>query len=391
LLEAPPVSGLRERLFQLFGAAFLEGLVPVEGGEGWAVVRGFVTRPERQGPARPQLRLFVNGRPVRDRSLHKAVGEAYRAAGAAEARPEGCLLVELPLHLVDVNVHPAKTEVRFAEPRTVFAAVQRAVREALQGSAPGVARAPGGRVAEAVERYLERATAGGGAPSQLGFEPLCRVDETGQGAVGAGSTGDLLPAGMPRVLGQHRNTYIVASDGEELLLVDQHTAHERVRFEGVLAALETRTVESQVLLTPFVGPLAPRLRPVLEANAESLAALGFDVEPFGGGSLTIRTVPALLGARDPGPALDALLSELLERESTSWTVSSARDRLAATLACHSAARAGDALSLEQMRAIVKDLLETRHPTLCPHGRPTLVRLPREELTRWFGRVGWRRQ
>jgi DNA mismatch repair protein MutL len=196
---------------------------------------------------------------------------------------------------------------------------------------------------------------------------------------------------VPTVLGQHRNTYIVASDGEDLILVDQHTAHERVRFEGLLGRLERRVVESQILLAPLVVTLPPELRPVLESHAAGLSALGFEAEGFGGGSVRLRAVPALLGARDPGRALLALLSDLLEREASDWVVSSARDRLAATLACHSSVRAGQSLAQEEMTAIVRELAQTAHPTLCPHGRPTIVRIPKEDVTRWFGRSGWRRQ
>jgi DNA mismatch repair protein MutL len=193
------------------------------------------------------------------------------------------------------------------------------------------------------------------------------------------------------VLGQHRQIYIVASDGEELVLVDQHTAHERIRFEGLLADLAGRSVASQRLLTPSVVELAPELRPVLEAHASVLAEMGYEVDAFGAGSIRVAAVPAVLGTRDPGPALERILRDLHEREAGSWTVAGMRDRLAATLACHSAVRAGQSLGAESMGAIVRDLFRTAHPTLCPHGRPTLVRLPREEVSRWFGRTGWKRQ
>lgn len=200
-----------------------------------------------------------------------------------------------------------------------------------------------------------------------------------------------LDAPVPVVLGQHRLIYIVASDGEELLLVDQHTAHERVRFEQLLERAGRRLVESQGLLSPAVVELAPALRPVLEAHVEALRELGFDVEPFGGSATRLRAIPAVLGTRDPGPALAAILQDLAERDAADWAVAGTRDRLAATLACHSAVRAGQPLGAEPMSAIVRDLFRTTHRTLCPHGRPTMVRVPREELSRWFGRTGWRRQ
>lgn len=390
LLETPPVDGLAARLFQLFGARLVEDVVPVEGGTEWATVRGFVSRPDRPRPARPNLRLFVNGRPVRDRALSKAVLEAYRSAGGGDRGFEAFLFVEVPAHMVDVNVHPAKTEVKFADGRTVFTAVERAVRAALS---EGVREAPaavlGGAVAAraegAVAAFLER---GGDAR----VRPLW--DRAGSGASLASEGSAMAPpleAPAPLVLGQHRLVYIVASDGDELLLVDQHTAHERVRFERLQERASRHAVESQGLLEPLVVDLPPDLRPVLDAHREALRELGYDVEPFGGGATRLRAVPAILGSRDPGPSLERVLRDLKEREAADWAVAGTRDRLAATLACHSAVRAGQPLNVEQMSSIVRDVLRTAHPTLCPHGRPTIVRVPREELSRWFGRTGWRRQ
>ena len=175
VLETPPVDGLSARLFQLFGAALLEDLAPVEGGSDWASVRGFVSRPDRPRPPRPNLRLFVNRRSVRDRALSKAVLEAYRSAGSGERGFEAFLFVELPSHLVDVNVHPAKTEVRFADGRTVFGAVERAVREGL---VEGVRQAPAVSVASAAERMAAGAEVATSAfhersepPANRGFWP----------------------------------------------------------------------------------------------------------------------------------------------------------------------------------------------------------------------------
>jgi DNA mismatch repair protein MutL len=390
LVEAPPVNGLAERLFQLFGAKLLEDVVPVEGGTEWATVRGFVSRPDRPRPARPNLRLFVNGRAVRDRALSKAVLEAYRSAGGGDRGFEAFLFVEVPPHVVDVNVHPAKTEVKFADSRTVWTAVERAVRAALS---EGVREAPRAAMGDGV---AARAAAAVTAFLEDGRKPRARAlwERPGSGASLAaegGAPAAPLEAPAPLVLGQHRLVYIVASDGDELLLVDQHTAHERVRFERLLDRASRHAVESQGLLEPLVVGLAPDLLPVLDAHGEALRELGYDVEPFGGGATRLRAVPAILGTRDPGPALERVLRDLKEREAADWAVAGTRDRLAATLACHSAVRAGQALNVEQMASIVRDVFRTAHPTLCPHGRPTVVRVPREELSRWFGRTGWRRQ
>ena len=399
ILEAPPVDGLAPRLYQVFGARLLEDLVPVEGGADWATVRGFVSRPDRPRPSRPSLRLYVNGRSVRDRALAKAVSEAYRGAGGGGRGFEAFVFVEVPPHLVDVNVHPAKNEIRFAETRTVWAAVERAVREAL---AEGVRELPrvevGGkteppdvakRAAAAMGSFLDRAStgpAGEGTRTRWGRSPL-PPDRTAEG----GAAAPVVGASAPVVLGQHRLTYIVATDGDELVLVDQHTAHERVRFERLLERAGRQAVESQRLVTPLVLELPPELRPILEAHADMLGELGFDVEGFGGGATRLRAVPAMLGQKDPGPTLERILRDVGEGDAADWAVAGTRDRLAATLACHSSVRAGQPLGVESMSAIVRDLFQTAHPTLCPHGRPTVVRVPQSELSRWFGRTGWRRQ
>jgi len=382
LLQTPPVNDLQDRLFQVLGSAALDELVRVEGGVDWARVDGFVSRPDGRSSGRPEVRLFVNGRAVRDRALAKALAEGYRAAGAADCRGRAFLFVEAPHHLVDVNVHPAKTEVRFADPRTAWVAVERAVAAALSAGARGPApRADVSRIEVGGERLPDASRA---YPATVGAAPL-----VGEGGPAPAS----LPAAGPplTVIGQHRNTYILVSGGEDLVLVDQHTAHERVRYEALLQRMSARAVESQVLLLPLVVTLPPELRPVVEANAGLLLDLGFDIEPFGGDALRVRAVPALLGTRDPGPALTAMLRDVLEREATDWVVTGARERLAASLACHSAVRAGQPLSRESMTAIVQDLARATHPNLCPHGRATTVRIPQDDVSRWFGRSGWKRR
>jgi len=401
LVDAPPVAERAERVYQLFGAGALERMAAVDWQEGYVGVSGFVSRPDARGPARPLLRLFVNGRPVRDRALGKAAAEAYRAGGVRDPRPEGFLFVELPAHLVDVNVHPAKTEVRFADGRAAFHAVEKAVRTALSRSAqtavpaghslaaeePAGGSAAGRQPAQEPLRWAQRPAVGAARAALDAIEPLADL------AAGAReeAAGARVPGAEPLVLGQHRLVYIVATDGDELLLIDQHTAHERVRFEALLAGSQRHEVPAQRLLAPAVLPLAPRLLALVDAQREHLAALGFDVEAFGGGSVRLGSVPAILGRRDPGPALQAILRDLLEREASDWAVETLRERLVATLACHSAVRAGQALSLPSMTAILRELEQTEHPGLCPHGRPTRVRIPRDDVARWFGRVGWKRR
>ena len=384
LVQAPPVDGLAARVFQLLGNR-LDDLVPVEGGEDWARVRGFVARPDRPGTARPVIRLYVNGRPVRDRGLARALTDGYRETAGRDLRGEAILFVDAPPHMVDVNVHPAKTEVRFADPRSAWRGVQSAVREALSAGTRAIRR---------VERAEDRA-----APAN---EPEARA----AGADGAGAVADrgldwgpapaaaaqaLFEEAPPTVLGQHRNTYIVATDGEDLILVDQHTAHERVRFEALRAARDAGRVESQMLIVPAVIALAPRLLAILEQGADDLRAAGYDVEPFGGDAVRVSAVPSVLAGRDPAAALEHVLRDLLDREDASGEAAEARLRVMATVACHSAARGGQPLARDAMAAIVAGLWRAEQPSVCPHGRPTRVRVPRDDVSRWFGRAGWRRQ
>jgi DNA mismatch repair protein MutL len=266
--------------------------------------------------------------------------------------------------------------VRFADPRTVWVAVERAVAAGLSAAARAAAPRASPRRIEVAGQSVAAPAPYAGAPAPA---PVARE---GPAPVAA-------PA--PNVIGQHRNTYILVSGGEDLVLVDQHTAHERVRYEALLERAAVRAVESQVLLLPMVLTMPPDLRPVVEASAALLLELGFDIEPFGGDALRVRAVPALLGTRDPGASLLAMLRDMLEREATDWIVTGERERLAASLACHSAVRAGQPLSRESMAAIVQDLARTAHPNLCPHGRATTVRIPRDEVSRWFGRSGWKRR
>ncbi len=393
LVDASPVADVEERVYQLFGAKYLETMARVDATVEWADVTGFVAQPGAPPSRRPILRLFVNSRPVRDRALARALTEGYRAAAAGDRRPEAILFVDVPGHMVDVNVHPAKTEVRFADGRLVFTAVADAIRQALSDAGRVAIGAPAlpGRIVEATERFVARprapswsGTGGGAGPGGVADDvPVARREEL--------PTASVVEAAAPRVLGQHRNTYIVTTDDDELVIFDQHTAHERVRFEELLEATGAGVVEAQRLVAPVVMELPPALAPVLEEHRESLDRLGYDVEAFGGSSLRLRSVPSALGSKDPGPTLEALLRDLLEAESTRWAVEETRHRVIATVACHSVARAGQPLNVQQMQGIVAGLVKTRHPTLCPHGRPTYSRMPADELTSLFGRTGWRRQ
>ena len=398
LIEAPPVDGLAARLYQVFGAKLLEDQVPVEGGADWATVRGLRV-PPGPAPARRGRRCGCSStsarsgtgpwprRCPRPTARREEGTGATRPSSSSRCRPTWWTSTCTPPRPRSASPTGARSGPRWSA--SVRAALEQGVRDlpSRRGGGPGrhAATSPAGRR----PRWGRSST----APPRPGRRPgaLWGRGGTAPDRVAEGGPAAAGEASIPIVLGQHRLTYIVATDGEELVLVDQHTAHERVRFERLLERAGRHAVESQGLITPLVLELPPELRPVLDAHGETLGQLGFDVEAFGGASTRLRAVPAVLGQKDPGPALEGILRDLAEREEAEWAVAGSRDRLAATLACHSAVRAGQALNLQSMSAIVRDVLQTAHPTLCPHGRPTIVRVPRDEVSRWFGRTGWRRQ
>jgi DNA mismatch repair protein MutL len=318
----------------------------------------------------------------------KAVADAYRATGAADRPYDAFLFLEAPAHLVDVNVHPTKAEVRFADARGLYSAVEEAVRAALSpGSRTVASRVDTTRVEQAIADFWDGAGRVAESPERDAWSGADAPPAVVSDAVSA----DLFPQAPPTVLGQYRRTYIVATDGADLLLADQHTAHERIRFEALLSSVAKRAATSQLLVSPYVLTLPPALRPLLEAAADALAELGYEVEAFGADTAVLRAVPALVQSADPASGLLNALKDLQEREATAGAPSDLRDALAASLACHTAIRAGQTLSIETMTAILRDLSRTAHPSLCPHGRPTVVKIPREDVARWFGRTGWRRQ
>jgi len=296
--------------------------------------------------------FFVNGRPVRSGLLAVMLERPYAGRLPPERRPLGVIHVRLDPRLVDVNVHPRKEEVRLSQERSVYGAVTRAVEEAL---------APYPRMEQ--QDFPVLAWPFGDVPPELG--PL-REPQAGY------ATGGLEP------LGQLQNAYVVARSWEGLIVVDQHAAHEQVLFERLLDA-----GEGQPLNPPLRVELTAREAALLEPFLGHLADLGFEVEPFGGHAFLLRSVPAPLVGQDPRALLEALLDELpacrrLDPEAV-------REQLAMKAACTAAVKAGDILTLEQMRALLHDLEAAWSPATCPHGRPAFVLLTVEELERRFMR------
>jgi len=374
VLALLPAASLEERVSAVLGRDLAQNLVPVDFEEGGILVTGFVSRDPSRGGARPDVRAYVNGRPVKDRGLSKALSEAYRALGHFDPKPSAVIFVDVGLDMVDVNVHPAKTEIRFREASRVFQTVVRGVRRALAGPADG------GRPSPGASRFAQGAA----------FDtPPGRMWDSVSAAEGAPRF-DAQGGAQPMVLGQFRDTYIVAAVEGDLWLFDQHTSHERARFETIEKRKTGERAQSQALLEAVVVDASPALALLAEEASLELYALGFELESFGAGSLLVRSIPHLLSGRDPAEAVTKILKQLEDGSDTHWAVEGRTHRLAASLACHSAVRAGQKINLATMQEIVLGLQASEFQDYCPHGRPTRHRIPKEDVARWFERTGWRR-
>jgi DNA mismatch repair protein MutL len=397
-LTWPAVSDPIERVAAVLSEREAEGLVPTRATEGALCIEGFVSRPDVQRSSAAGLHLFVNRRPVRDRLLRHALLDAYRDVLPRGRYPTALLFLEVPPESVDVNVHPAKWEVRFADPAAVHRLVARSVRQALEerrwiASSGGVTRSPDHasaaqiREAGSASDWIFSGTrpaaasgareggAGEGAPAQLFADPLT-------------SAAPAFRFAELRLLGQVLATYLVAETRDGLVLIDQHAAHERVLYEGLRAAWREGGVARQPLLLTETVELAPdRVARVAEA-ADALLRLGFEVEPFGDRAVAVRAIPALLAGHDPVSLLRDLADQLDHGRSGGTGAlrdPDAADALFASLACHAARRAGERLETREQHALLAALDTIPFAPTCPHGRPVAVPIGRNELERRFGR------
>jgi DNA mismatch repair protein MutL len=379
-------------------------------------VTGVVTAPEHSEATSRAFYLFVNGRYVRDRGAAHAVLRAYAGVLPPGRHPAAVLFVELPLERVDVNVHPQKLEVRFADARSVYDALHHAVAAALR-PAPWLAHASAPAAASATSGDLERVVVplagegvGGAAetadvlaraldwspPVVGGTRPLPLRPMEVEGELRAAERLGIAPApdgvergrgyfGSLRYVGQHARTYLLceAPDGA-LVVVDQHASHERLLFHRLSLARAARSIPVQPLLVPQIVTLPPGPARALEAAAPELATLGLDVEPFGGDAFAVKALPALLA----GVAVPDLLRDLalqVEEAERGSAVDSAVHDLLATMACHAAVRAHQDVSPEEARVLLDGLDAIDFKGRCPHGRPVVFELPLADLERRVGR------
>ena len=377
----------REVLANLYGVSVAKEMLAVEFSENGYHIHGFISPISLTRSNRREITVFVNGRWVKDNAVTAAIIRAYHTLLMVGRFPIVVLFLELPSEAVDVNVHPTKAEVRFREGERVFSRVQRAVKRALLAYSPVPEiqnRGWWGAAQPNEDRHIDPAW-----QMTAGIQSVPEPDEEPTQPRTHIHTGEHDPGGLPllRLVGQVAATYLVAEGPDGLYLIDQHAAHERVLFEGLMSQQDDDQVASQALLTPVNVGLPPEKARTLEDALPVLTGLGFEVEPFGPHTFQVRAMPALLGGGDPEAALNALVEEFEEDETP---LASAREALITARICkRMAVKGGQRLSAEEQSALLRGLERCQAPRTCPHGRPTMIHLSADLLERQFGRRGAR--
>jgi DNA mismatch repair protein MutL len=405
--HTPGSGDLRDAVAAVYGLDVAAEMLVVQSGDGSIRVSGLTGPPQLSRASRSYISIFVNRRWIQNRRITFAVDDAYQGLLMVGRHPIAVINITLPIEEVDVNVHPTKAEVRFREEAAVFGAVQKAVRASVMDSAPVPVAVRGSSplpdappltltapawtppLWEAALRR-EAGSADGAQPTGDGWYGPADMSVT---AGAGGIRGDAAPTtangeartpteALPllRVIGQFGNVYIITEGPEAMYLIDQHAAHERVLYDRFATLRRDQRPDAQGLLAPIPLELPPRLASVLESETTALAGHGFELEPFGDASILLRAVPQSLARGDVRDNVLRFLDVLLDEES-----SDGRDRVAMSLACHGAIRAGKQLALDEMRELVRLLETTETPHTCPHGRPTMIHVSADMLARGFGR------
>jgi len=353
---------LREVISEIYSSDLAQRMLKVEQKDGMAKVNGLTSPPSLARSNRNYLSFFVNRRWVHSPLLARATEEAYHGLLMVGQHPVAVVNISLPAQELDVNIHPAKAQIKFCHEQAAFSSVQKAIEEAL-------ARTP-----IASSKAVPFSVSSGQWQS-----PRMIMDNEPAFVVAQLPTMELP---VLRVLGQLANTYIIAEGPNGLYLIDQHAAHERILYDRISAQWAQKKVEVQGLLQPITVELSPREEETLRASKEFLAEFGFTIEHFGNRSYVIRAIPALMARANIIEIISMLLDNLASKENLNpW-----EEKIAQSLACHSAIRAGQQLSNEEMRELIKQLEQTKQPRACPHGRPTMIHLSSHQLEREFGRI-----
>lgn len=450
--DLPASPDLSSRLRHALGADTLSRLVPVDqifdplSLPGPLHVHGYISLPSYWRSSTRSLHIFVNRRSVRDRLINHAVFEAYRTLLPRGRYPLVVLFLDLPASAVDVNVHPAKHEIRFRDQTAVHEAVISALAKALKSSdregvsvrprstgrlpptdepspfLSGMERDEEGRkifpasdpatgtpspseksedaesdrlraaVAEAIRRYHEHREKDGELfprpvreKSSPGRRPAAEADEESfRRKAEETRPGAALRFSELRVIGQAGGTYILAESADSLVVIDQHAAHERIRFERLKTAFKSRAIVRQSQLFPVTLDITYQEARRVEAHQELLLQLGIEVEPFGGNTVAVKSLPALLGPVDAGRLLLEVVDRL-EEVAREDLLAEELDKIFSVMACHSVVRANRPLTGPEMETLLREMDEIAYPGHCPHGREAVVRIPFRELAKWFSR------
>ena len=371
LLNCPPVASLKERIFQLYGKSLLEKLLEVDFAGSAGRISGFASLPPEGRPDKTHQLFFINRRPIRDRMLQSALNQAYQGFLEKALSPEAFLFLTLPYGDVDVNVHPAKSEVRFRDSQAVFQLVRRGIEHARLKTA-GI---------KEVRPVYDLGAAGAQTDEQR-YPRFFKIAEDltlfEQAVAETSPAGPEKPA--RRVLGQYLSSYIVAEDEEGLLVVDQHNAHERVLFEKYREIDRRKTWPLKMSLIPLLMELSPSQSLSWEENKTDLEAAGFRVEAMGGRTYALKEYPDIFKPEEAKIAFLELLEEMKEIRDQDK-----RERMLATMACKTAIKAGQPLPREKMEYLLQELFQGPNPSLCPHGRPIVVKITRSQIEKGLKR------
>lgn len=393
----PAVSSPRDRVLQVYRAAFGEQALAVDAERNGLLLKGFIVDPVRARAGRTPQELFVNRRPIKNSTVQHAVIDGYSSFLAKGHAPLFVLFLDVEPHRVDVNVHPTKREVRFADTEQIHQLVRSAVRQTL-GRAQveaSMAETVHAQVTGVVPPSTSFPESGHVQSVGAPYEPMVRPKifvtprdsvKSQTSFVGEGDTAYSSSA-SPDILalGQMNRTYLIAQVGNELQVVDQHTAHERVLFERLWRAWQGRTVASQPLLLPEPLELPLQQAVILQRHLAELERLGLLIEPFGPSSFLIRSLPLMLGHPDLVALVQDLVDDLEQWDSISSLETKVKPILA-SLACHAAVRAGRAMALPEITQLVQDWVAEGLIMTCPHGRRVAFRLSGDELARLFDRA-----
>jgi DNA mismatch repair protein MutL len=353
---------LREAVSEIYGSDIAQRMLKTEQKDSLAKISGLTSPPSLTRSNRNYLSFFVNHRWVHSPLLTRATEEAYHGLLMDGQHPIAVINISLPPQELDVNIHPAKAQIKFCHEQAVFSSVQKSIEKTL-------ARTP---IASSKAVPLSVSSGQWQSPRMImDNEPTFVVAQL-----------PTLELPVLRVLGQLANTYIIAEGPDGLYLIDQHAAHERILYDRILEQWSQKEVEIQGLLQPITIEFSPREEETLKASKEFLTEFGFTIDPFGNRSYLIRAIPALVARANIIEIISALLDSLASRERLNpW-----EEKIAQSLACHGAIRAGQQLSNEEMRELIKQLEQTKQPRACPHGRPTMIHLSAHQLEKEFGRI-----